>query len=114
MAWFMAHHTLGMGIPSVVLFEIQMAAEHIRQTDPLRAFGYDMWAGQIAGSGNVVPLDAAAAREAARLLNKLPMEMMSDAMIAAIAKVNGLTVATRNTKHFEKFGVPLTNPFDHR
>jgi toxin FitB len=39
---------------------------------------------------------------------------MADAMIAAIAKVHGLTVATRNTKHFEKFNVPLVDPFKYR
>ena len=114
MAWFTTHHSIGMAIPAVVLFEIQMGAERLRQKDPLRATKFDWWAGQIAGSGNVLPLDAAAAREAARLLNNLPMVMMADAMIAAIAHVHGLTIATRNIKHFEKFGVPLVNPFEHR
>jgi predicted nucleic acid-binding protein len=38
-------------------------------------------------------------------------ELTEDAMIAAIAKVNGLTVATRNTRDLERFGVPLVNPF---
>jgi hypothetical protein len=114
MAWFTAHHSSGMAVPAVVLFEIQMGAERLRQKDPLRAAQFDWWAGQIAGSGNVLPLDAAAAREAARLLNNLPMVTMADAMIAAIAHVHGLTIATRNIKHFEKFGVPLVNPFEHR
>jgi predicted nucleic acid-binding protein len=35
-------------------------------------------------------------------------------MIAAIAKVNGLTLATRNTRDFERFRVPLVNPFIYR
>jgi len=39
---------------------------------------------------------------------------MADAMIAAIARVNGLTVATRNTKDFAQFDVELINPFLHR
>ena len=34
-----------------------------------------------------------------------------DALIAATALVNGLTVVTRNTKDFEKTGVTLINPF---
>jgi hypothetical protein len=41
------------------------------------------------------------------------MELMADAMIAAIAKVNGLTIATRNSRDFERFAVPLVNPFNH-
>lgn len=34
-----------------------------------------------------------------------------DAMIAATAKVHGLTVVTRNVADFKPFGVPLLNPF---
>ncbi len=39
---------------------------------------------------------------------------MADAMIAAIAKVNGLTLVTRNTRDFERFNLPLVNPFLYR
>jgi len=35
-----------------------------------------------------------------------------DAMIAAIAKAHGYSVATRNVKDFEAFGIELINPFD--
>jgi toxin FitB len=34
-----------------------------------------------------------------------------DAMIAATAKIHGLTVVTRNVTDFKSFGVPLLNPF---
>jgi len=37
-----------------------------------------------------------------------------DAMIAATARVHGLTVVTRNTKDFSGFNVQLLNPFAHR
>ena len=33
-------------------------------------------------------------------------------MIAAIARVRGLTVVTRNVKDFKAFRVPLLNPFE--
>jgi len=36
---------------------------------------------------------------------------MEDAMIAATAKVHGLTVVTRNLADFKAFGVPLLDPF---
>ena len=48
------------------------------------------------------------------MLHKQPMSLIADAMIAAIAKVNGLTLATRNTRDFERFKVPLVNPFTYR
>ncbi len=34
-----------------------------------------------------------------------------DAMIAATAAVHGLTVVTRNTRDFDRLGVPTPNPF---
>ena len=34
-----------------------------------------------------------------------------DAMIAATAKLHGLTVVTRNTANFKPFGVKVVNPF---
>ena len=42
------------------------------------------------------------------------MTLIADAMIAAIAKVNGLTLATRNTRDFERFKIELVNPFNYR
>lgn len=38
----------------------------------------------------------------------------TDTMIAAIAKVHGYAVATRNVRDFETFGLELINPFDAR
>jgi len=38
--------------------------------------------------------------------------LYENAMIAAIAKVNGLTVVTRNVADFGSFGVGLLNPFE--
>ena len=34
-----------------------------------------------------------------------------DALIAATARVNGLTIVTRNVRDFELAGVPVINPF---
>ncbi len=47
-------------------------------------------------------------------MTKQPDHLMADAMIAAIARVNGLTMATRNTRDFARFGVPLVNPFEFK
>ena len=35
-----------------------------------------------------------------------------DALIAAVAQAGDMTVATRNTKHFQPLGVPCVNPFE--
>ena len=37
---------------------------------------------------------------------------MEDALIAAVAVVHSLTVATRNARDFDRLGVELVNPFE--
>jgi hypothetical protein len=36
----------------------------------------------------------------------------ADIMIAATARSHGLTILTRNGRHFEPLGIPTVNPFD--
>lgn len=59
----------------------------------------------------VVPFDLSAARVLAgyRVPEHAPYD---DALIAAVAQAAEMTVATRNTKHFEPLGVPCVNPWD--
>jgi predicted nucleic acid-binding protein len=51
------------------------------------------------------------ARVWAGLMAGTSMDQSQDALIAAVAKASALTVATRNTKDFAAFGVPVFNPF---
>lgn len=59
----------------------------------------------------VLPFDLAAARILAtyRVPEHAPFD---DALIAAIAQASDMTVATRNTKHFEPLGVRCLSPWD--
>jgi toxin FitB len=41
----------------------------------------------------------------------LPMSIV-DSLIAATAMVHGLTIVTRNAKHFAPSGVPILNPWE--
>ncbi|KQX69801.1 type II toxin-antitoxin system VapC family toxin [Angustibacter sp. Root456] len=62
-------------------------------------------------AGRVLGFDLSAARilAAYRVPEHTPLD---DALIAAVAESAGLTVATRNTKHFEPLGVACVNPWD--
>jgi predicted nucleic acid-binding protein len=62
-------------------------------------------------ANRVLPFDLLAARilAAYRVPEHAPFD---DALIAAIAQAAEMTVATRNTKHFEPLGVPCLNPWD--
>lgn len=63
-------------------------------------------------AGRVLPFDLAAARILAsfRVPEHAPLD---DALIGAVAQAGEMTVATRNTKHFEPLGVRCHNPWDH-
>lgn len=62
-------------------------------------------------AGRVLPFDLPAARILAtyRIPEHAPLD---DALIAASAHAAQMTVATRNTRHFEPLGVPCLNPWD--
>jgi predicted nucleic acid-binding protein len=56
-------------------------------------------------------MDGRCFRALARLKHRQSDTIFPDAMIAATARVHGLTVATRNERDFKAFNVPLLNPF---
>lgn len=62
-------------------------------------------------AGRILPFDLAAARTLAtfRVPEHAPLD---DALIAAVAHASGMTVATRNIRHFEPLGVSCLNPWD--
>jgi predicted nucleic acid-binding protein len=62
-------------------------------------------------ANRVLPFDLSAARilAAYRVPEHAPFD---DALVAAIAQAAEMTVATRNSKHFEPLGVPCLNPWD--
>jgi toxin FitB len=67
-------------------------------------------------SGRVLPFDAEAAQRygeimAARRGAGRPMSIL-DGQIAAVARANRLTVATRNVRDFELCGLAVIDPFD--
>jgi predicted nucleic acid-binding protein len=60
-------------------------------------------------------MDAACFREYARLMHRRSDTLLGeDAMMAATARVHGLTVATRNERDFAHFDVAVLNPSKYR
>ncbi len=108
--WFASYSEADFALPSIALYEIQAGAEITRQQDPAKAHEIERWL-EILLRQTVLPFDGHAAREAARLLQGRSKVIFEDAMIAAIARVHKLTVATRNVRDFRTFEVPLLNPF---
>ena len=77
-----------------------------------KAAEIEAWLEKVADAYNVLPMDVRAFRCWARLMHRRSDQLMEDAMIAAIAIVNGLTVVTRNVRDFRQFGVNTLNPFE--
>lgn len=111
LAWLKTTHQDEIGIPAVALGELQAGAEITRRQNPAKAAELELWIDEIEQGWQIVPIDAATAREWGRLMERKSKSLFEDAMIAATARVHGLIVVTRNLKHFAYFNVPLLNPF---
>jgi toxin FitB len=105
----------GQGLFSAVTFgEIQKGVELTRRQNPVKANEIEAWAAQLKRTSKVLSMDAACFREYARLMHRCSDTPGEDAMIAAPARVYGLTVATRNERDFAHFDAAVLNPFRHR
>ena len=94
-------------LSAVTLGELQAGVEAARRQDPGKAKEIEEWVDRIAESHQVLPMNSAWAR----LMDGEPDHLLEDAMIAATARIHRLTVVTRSTKDFERFGVSVINPF---
>ena len=111
LAWFRGVEDAQLFLSAVTLGEIQSGIEITRQQDPDKAQAIEHWLNQLAAAYNVLPMDAAAFRVWAKFMHHPSHTVYEDAMIAATARVNKLTVVTRNMADFKRFDVPLLNPF---
>ena len=111
LAWIDALEDTQLHLSAVTIGEIQVGIELTREQDEKKASEIEAWLELVATSYNVLPMDAAAFRAWAQLMHRKSDTVYEDAMIAATAKIHGLTVVTRNVADFKSFGVPLLNPF---
>lgn len=111
LAWLASVNDADLRISAVTIGEIQSGIEITRERDEAKAQEIDAWLAQVAQSWNVLPMDAAIFRCWARLMHRRSNDLIEDAMIAATAKVHGLTVVTRNRGDFAVFGVETFDPF---
>ena len=110
-AWLSQLRDEQLFLSAVTLGELQAGIERTRAQDAMKAQEIESWVDRLAESIQVLPMDARCFREWARLMNGKSDTLVEDAMIAATARVHGLTVATRNERDFKALGVVLLNPF---
>ncbi|MEW6346547.1 MAG: type II toxin-antitoxin system VapC family toxin [Paraburkholderia sp.] len=110
-SWIESVEDSDLYLSAVTLGEIQAGIEITREQDADKAAMLEAWADQVNGTYNVLLMDAATFRLWAKLMHRQSNTVYEDAMIAASAMVHKLTVATRNVRDFERFDVPVFNPF---
>ncbi len=111
LAWIADQPADRLFLSAVTIGEIQSGIEITRQQDDVKAGELEGWLDEVVATYNVLPMDAAAFREWARLKHRRSDALMEDAMIAATAIVHGLSVVTRNVRDFLALGVDPIDPF---
>jgi toxin FitB len=111
-AWFDAVAAPELFLSVMVIGEIQQGVERLRTRDPRRAAGYDAWLGLLRTEfgDRVLPVTEVIAVEWGRLNARRTLPVV-DGLMAATARVHGLTVVSRNAADFRRAGVPVLDPF---
>jgi hypothetical protein len=113
-AWFGSLDPDAAFLPSVVAGEIQAAIERMRRNDAKKAADIEKWLDELLQVAQEVPADSRVYRQQALLLARKRDMEPNDALVAATAKVHGLTLATRNVRDFAGLGLMVINPFKFR
>ena len=98
-------------LSAVTIGEIQAGIEITRGQDPAKAEELESWLVRVIGSHEVLSMDARFFREWGRIKHRQSDTLIVDAMIAATARVRGMTVVTRNVDDFQALGVEAIDPF---
>ncbi len=98
---------------SLVVGEIRQGIERLRRRDAAQAAVYEQWLATLRRDyvDRIIPITADIAEEWGRLNVPDPPPAI-DGLMAATAKVMGLTLVTRNIADVARTGAALLNPFD--
>ena len=117
-SWF-GRQTDRLFLSVVSVIEIEAGIRKLWRTGALRrADDLRQWFGRMISvyGDKVIPLDTDIGRIAGALTDRVRAAghnpALADISIAATADFRGLTVLTRNTRHFAPTGVPVLDPFE--
>jgi toxin FitB len=111
-AWFASVADEEIFLSVLTIGEIRQGVERIRRRDATAAAALDRWLDRVVDThrDRLVPVDRLVAEEWGRMNVPDPLPVI-DGLLAATAKVSGLTLATRNVSDVERTGVDLVDPF---
>ena len=112
-SWVEAQRTSDLYISVVTVGEIERGIRQQQRRDPSFARNLALWLDRVLAwyGDRILPVDAATARRWGQLSATIGHDG-ADLLIAATALEHGLTVVTRNVRHFEPTGVRVVSPVE--
>ena len=112
-SWFEALDAEAILLSVVTIGEIRRGVENVRRRDPTAARALERWLRRLLTDhrDRILAVDLLVAEEWGRLNVPDPLPVI-DGLLAATAKVHGLTLATRNVKDVVHSGAHVVNPFE--
>lgn len=110
--WADAADPQDMAISALVVGEIRQGIERIRARDRAQAVALDRWLENVRATfdSRILAVDEQVAELWGRMNVSNPLPL-TDGLMAATARVHGLTLVTRNTRDFVAAGLTVLNPF---
>jgi predicted nucleic acid-binding protein len=111
-AWLRGVRPVDLHLSVVTIGEVEKGIAGQRRRDPAFAARLTAWLDDVLRhyAARVLPVDVNVARRWGQLADAHG-HAGADLLIAATALEHGLTVVTRNTRHFERTGAALFDPF---
>jgi predicted nucleic acid-binding protein len=112
-SWFAALDPDAILLSVVTIGEIRKGIENVRRRDAAAARALERWLRRVLRDhrDRILAVDLPVADEWGRLNVPDPVPVI-DGLLAATAKVHGLTLATRNVKDVARSGAEVVNPFE--
>lgn len=111
--WVSATPAADMYLSVLVVGEVRRGIESLNRRNPAQAEIYKAWLDTVLRdyANRILPIDIETADEWGRMNTPNPLPIV-DGLMAATAKVHGMTFVTRNTADVERSGARLLNPFE--
>ena len=110
--WYEAIEDASLYLSVMIIGEIRKGIEKLRPKNATQANMIEDWLEEVAKAfgDRILPIDGTVANEWGRLTAIRPLPVI-DGLLAATAKVHGMTLVTRNIADIADLGVHVINPF---
>lgn len=113
LAWYESADSSDLFASVLMLGEVRRGIERLRRRDPSQAASLERWLHDLYASfaDRIVHIDSEIAEEWGRIGADSPIPP-EDGLMAATAKVRGMTLVTRNVAHVDRPGIRVLNPWE--